>query len=97
MNEKMKRFVLNKEVLFQRFGKEAILVNLDDETIYQLNETGARIAELLVKERSVRELLTILDQEFNKNSSIIEWDVLTFLEGMLSHELVVEPQTPNQT
>ena len=97
MNEIMKRFVLNKEVLFQRFGKEAILVNLDDETIYQLNETGARIAELLAKERSVRELLTILDREFNKNSSDIEWDVLTFLEGMLSHELVVEPQTPNQT
>ena len=85
------------DVLLQRFDEEAILVDLDTETIFQLNQTGARIAELIIEERSVPEILAILDREFEKNSSDIERDVLAFLDELLTHDLVVEPPTRNLT
>ena len=88
MNDMNQRFVFGADVILQRFNQEALLVDLDSESIFQINQTGARIAELISEEQSIQEILTVLDQEYEKDSSDIERDLLAFLEELLAHELI---------
>jgi hypothetical protein len=56
----------NPRVLSRRLVDEVVLVNLDTNQIYALNETGARFWELLAETR---------DQEFIEAALQAEFDV----------------------
>src|SRR5215208_4829191 len=52
------------EVIVRRMGESAVLVHLSTNRIYELNETGARIWELLERGRSSTEINDQLCAEF---------------------------------
>jgi len=52
------------EVIVRRMGESAVLVHLSTNRIYELNETGARIWELLERGQSSTEIIRQLCGEF---------------------------------
>lgn len=53
-----------RDVIAQRVGETAVLVNLRSNRIYELNATGARVWELLETETTVEHVVEALTLEF---------------------------------
>ena len=87
---------LNSEVIFQNFDEKGILVNLKNEEIYELNETGCQIAELLGNGKPVSEILDTLSASFEAGSDAIKHDVMTWIRDMADHQLL-QLHTPDET
>jgi hypothetical protein len=82
------RFRLAQEVVLQDFTGKALLVDLHAERVYQLNESGARVARLLVEGQSLGELLAVLDGEFQAGPGELERDVRLLLAELLEQGLI---------
>ena len=73
-------FARNADVIFRQVGDEALLVpvanNVGDlGSIYTLNETAARLWELIDGRRDVEELIRLLADEYAVSGNAIRQDV----------------------
>ena len=82
------RFQLAEEVVLQDFTGKALLVDLNSERVYQLNESGARVARLLVEGQSLGEMLVALDREYQAGPGELERDVQQLLGDLLEQGLI---------
>ncbi len=95
MTDKLQQFTFKEDVILERFNDSALLVDMETEKVFQLNETGARIAELIIEKRSVSEIITALNGEYEATLPEKETDVLAFLQDLLDHGLIAEKLIPN--
>jgi len=82
-------------VVFRKIGDECILVPIrqgvgDLDSIYTLNETAARIWEMVDGSRSVREIREALLEEFEISHDEAEKDLIEHLQQLESIKLVIE-------
>lgn len=75
-------------VLFRTFGDEAVLLHLDTEQYYSLNETGVRIWQLLDEGRSVDETCARMAEEFDVEDALVRADVLALIEELKAADLI---------
>ena len=79
-----------EDVIAQRVGETAVLVNLSSNRIYQLNATGARVWELLAAAPSLEGLVGELSHEFEIDREALEGEVAQIVgefarEGLVEH------------
>lgn len=77
------RFSISSEVLSQEVSGETVLLDLDGESYFGLNEVGTRIWQLLQSEITVCALLDTLADEYDVCREQLESDVDQLL-GKLS-------------
>lgn len=70
------RLLRSEDVLSQNLDGEAVLLDLASETYFGLNEVGTRVWELLESSRSLGEIATLLQSEYEVESARAESDVL---------------------
>ncbi|HUF47557.1 MAG TPA: PqqD family protein [Vicinamibacterales bacterium] len=83
------RVRLAPDVVLQVIGDEALLLKLDDETVFALNRVGARVAECIQSEVAVAEIVAELGGEFDADMLEIEQDVVSLVEELEARRLVV--------
>ena len=74
-------------VVFRKIGDEFILVPIrqnvgDLDSIYTLNETAARIWELIDGERSLHEIKSMMIEEFDVSGAEAEKDLIEHLQQL---------------
>jgi hypothetical protein len=65
----------NPRVLSRRLADEVVLVHLDTNQIYALNETGARFWELLAETRNRSEIEDALQAEFEVSPDVLSAEI----------------------
>ena len=95
MTDKLQQFTFKEDVILERFNDSALLVDMETEKVFQVNETGASIAELIIAKYSVSEIITALNGEYEAALPEKETDVLAFLQDLLAHGLIIEKPFPN--
>lgn len=83
------KFSMAPEVLFQQFDDKALLVSLNSEKVYQLNETGTFVAQLILDGNSVEEILIIVEEQYATPAGEIARDLYVLLDELLSEGLIV--------
>jgi hypothetical protein len=88
-------YARNDRVVSRRIVDELILVPIrqsvaDMETLYTLNEVGARVYELIDGERPVRAIVEAIVEEFEVGFETAESDVSEFIAQLLSIEGIRE-------
>ena len=88
------RYVRNPDFVFRRIGGEILLLpirkNMGDlESIFALNEVGARLWEWLESERSVDDLAASVAGEFEVADSDAMTDVQAFLDSLQAIDAVI--------
>lgn len=87
--------VLENSMVIQKVGLDA--TNMDGEIVmmdinrgkyYCFNEVGSRIWELIEKQISVKELISILLNEFEVDEKNCKDTVINFLNGIHKEELI---------
>jgi hypothetical protein len=89
------RYAKDPDFVFRRIADEIILVpvrrNMGDlESIYSLNETAARVWELLDGRRTLGDLVATLVQEFEVAPGTAETDLRSLL-GQLTEAGAIHP------
>ena len=89
------RFKKDPAVVLRKIGDDFFLIPVrlgkELDFIYNFQETGAKIWELLDGQRNVAELSKLLSEEFGATPDGIRKDLLEFLgqleqEGLIRHE-----------
>ncbi|MEH6604227.1 MAG: PqqD family protein [Pseudomonadales bacterium] len=73
-------YQISDEVLFQEIAGEAVLLDLDGEEYFGLNEVGTRVWQLLQNGESVNGMIGLLLEEYQVAEAQLREDV----EGLLS-------------
>ena len=91
-------FAKNEQVVSRKIVDELILVPMrkdvaDVETLYTLNEVGARVYELIDGKRALREIVNTIVNEFEVSEQQAESDVSEFIEQLLEVESIYEVES----
>jgi hypothetical protein len=77
---------------FRKFDDETVVLNPSNREMHVLNGTGSRIWELLAIERSVAELIRVLetDGRFEADDAVVAGDIAVFVAELVRKGLVTE-------
>jgi hypothetical protein len=89
MTDHQQRFVFAADVILQVIDREALILKLDDEVAFSLNETGARIGQLIAEGRGLDELVDILASEYATPRSELDREVRGLVKTLLGKGLLV--------
>jgi len=81
-------FCISDEVLSQEVNGETVLLDLDGESYFGLNEVGTRIWQLLQAEQTVGDALDTLSDEYDVSREQLESDVGELLARLSDAGLV---------
>ena len=81
-------FKLSDEVLSQEVNGETVLLDLEGESYFGLNEVGTRIWQLLQSEHSVAGMVDSLSVEYDVSREQLESDVSDLLDKLTEAGLV---------
>ena len=82
------RFNISSEVLSQEVNGETVLLDLEGESYFGLNEVGSRIWQLLKTENTVSEILSTLSDEYDVGQVQLENDIESLLADLGKAKLV---------
>ena len=83
------RFSISGEVLSQEVNGETVLLDLEGESYFGLNEVGTRIWQLLQGDSSVGEMLETLSGEYDVGDEQLATDVEELLNKLKEAGLVM--------
>jgi len=82
------RFDISDEVLTQEVNGETVLLDLDGESYFGLNEVGTRIWQLITSKLTVAEVLSTLSDEYDASHEQLDTDVSELLSKLTDVGLV---------
>jgi len=93
-----KVYRVSDRVASRKIVDEVILVPLRDsvaetESLYSLNEVGARVYDLVDGKRPVRDIIAAIEEEFEVSFEQAQDDVMQFLEQLLTIKSIEECST----
>lgn len=81
---------LSPSALVQRVDDEVVVLNLDSEKYFKLNDVAGRVVELAGGCESVAAIVGRLVEEYDAPQSIIERDVRSVIKTLIEHGLLTE-------
>ena len=82
------QFTVSKDVLFQEVGGETVLLDLDSEQYFGLDEVGTRIWALLGEGRCLDDIVATLLDEYDVEREQLSADVQELLTALLDAGLI---------
>ena len=83
-----KRITVVGDVLVRELDGEAVLLNLDNETYYGLDDVGTMFWTVLSDSSSINEAYQRLLKEFDVEAEQLKSDLQAFLEDLLAQGLI---------
>ena len=88
MNWTEERLFAPEQVLFRELDGEAVVLNLQNEMYYGLDDIGTRMWMLLSTSDSVGTAMDILLEEFEVSPETLEQDLAQMITELKSHGLL---------
>ena len=86
------------EVLVQELDGEAVLLNLESERYFGLDDVGMRVWQHLLEHRRLVRVCEEMQKEYDVDESRLRADVLQFVEALIDAGIVtVEHDVTNDT
>jgi hypothetical protein len=82
-------FKPSQKVIFQKLGENLVLIHTQSNKIFDLNETGARLWELLSNGDSIDEARVKLLDEFEVSTPELNYEIHQTLDLFLKESLLV--------
>jgi hypothetical protein len=83
------RWRRDAELPFQKLDEETIVLDPSRREVHLLNETAARIWELLASPQSLDDLAAVLGDEYDVDDTELRAEVVSCVEGLTSKGLLV--------
>lgn len=76
------------DVLMQELGGESVLLNLNSEAYYGLDDVGTRMWQVLTSSQSIQVAYENLLSEYDVEAERLRQDLQELIEKLVSHGLV---------
>jgi hypothetical protein len=76
------------DVLISRLQEEAVILNLDSERYYGLDDVGTRMLSVLSASESIEAAYESLLNEYDVEGQVLRQDLLALVENLLQKGLV---------
>jgi hypothetical protein len=83
------QITLSPHAIFQKINAEAVILDMQSEQYYALNEVGMRLWELFAEGKSVQAAIQVLLDEFDVEESALHSDVSQWLHDLSELGLIV--------
>ena len=91
--ESSMHFTVSSEAICQKVSGEMVILDLNSESYFGLNETGCRIWQLLEADYTKPDILQTLTDEFEVSKQELETDLQALLEALESAGLIQQAET----
>jgi len=81
-------FSVSQEVLSQEVSGETVLLDMQSESYFGLDEVGTRIWQLLQEKHSLQEVFDVMLEEYDVEEKQLEKDLSELLNKLIDEELV---------
>lgn len=78
----------SENVLFQEISGEYVLLNMESEKYFGLDEVGARVWQILSEDENPAKVLQQLEAEYDVDPQTLRNDVAKLIEEMKAEDLV---------
>jgi len=82
------RITVPEDVLISRLEDESVLLNLDNERYYGLDDVGTRMLSVLTSSASVQSAWEKLIAEYDVDREVLRQDLITLIDKLLEQGLV---------
>jgi hypothetical protein len=79
---------ISDNVLFQQINNECVLLNMESEQYFGLDDIGARIWQILSEDGSTEKALTQLQAEYEVDGEILRQDLTNLLSELENEKLI---------
>lgn len=90
MIDNTNRLFFASDVVLQVIKGEALVLKLQDETVFSLNDTGARIAQLIESGHATDAVVRTLCHEYGASRAEVEPEVAALVQTLRARGLVVD-------
>ncbi len=80
--------IISSEVLAQEVDGETVLLDLQSESYFGLDEVGTRIWQLLQEHNELQKVFDIMLEEYDVDAKQLEKDLNGLLDKLLNEELI---------
>lgn len=81
------------EVLVQELDGEAVLLNLESERYFGLDDVGTRVWQHLLEHRQLKRICEEMQKEYDVDESALRADVLHLIEELIEAGIVIVEQS----
>lgn len=82
------RVVASDQVMFRELDGEAVILNLNDDSYYGLDEVGTRLWQLLTTSQSLEDVCKAMLEEYDVPEDTLRRDIEEFVRQLLSRRMV---------
>lgn len=87
-NQLPARVIISENVLFQNIGTECVLLNMETEQYFGLDELAARYWQIFAENSDTKKACEIIQAEYQVDEATLVKDLLIFLEKLGNENLV---------
>ena len=81
-------FKLRSDVRHRRVHQEGVVVRQQDPEVITLNDVGTRVLELIAAGLSVKDMLDVLEQEYEVGREQLSSDVYAYTNELLDADVI---------
>ncbi len=89
MIDRNEDLALAPDAVLQVVDGEALFLKLQDESVFALNETGARVAQLIVQGLALGPIVETLSDEYDASRAEVEREVYQLVNELVLRELLI--------
>lgn len=82
------RLKVPDDVLISGLQNESVILNLESEKYFGLDEVGTRMMSLLTTSESIEEAFELLLEEFDVDREVLRQDVISLVDHLVKLRLV---------
>ena len=83
------RVTVPDDVLISRLQEESVILNLDSERYYGLDDVGTRFLSILTNADSIQSAYEQLRDEYDVDPAVLRADLLALVENLLDQGLLI--------
>ena len=89
MKLETQKITISKEALSQEVNGETVILDLQSESYFGLDEVGTRIWQLLGEENDMQKVFDVLLQEYDVEAEQLEQDLIELVDKLIEAGLAV--------
>lgn len=79
----------NNDILVKKLDNSAVILNLNNDTYYGINETSYSMYKKLIKSNSIEQAFIKICSEFDAEPNIIKNDLIEFVQDLLNNKVII--------
>ena len=78
----------NPKVLFSKLGDEAVILHLDSEEYFNLDQVGVRMWEVICEKQEIEASIPVLLEEYDVDKDTLRRDLEAFVSKLVAENLL---------